>query len=499
MPNRYEWFALKEGKFDGKKDLLAVTVNDAQKVLGFFLFKFSQMDDLDFVLNQIRHIKRRTIARYPQTLPEDTKWNILENDKLKGEHFLELIKSARDNILTMNVTDAVEKWIGTHQVKVSGKEEKQFIPKLNLESTGKIWKVHEIADESEHEEFDQSLITYGKPNLKIEQKRVFDTDDPIILNKNDLDAAIKELEVKNITKTGGLEKAGDEEKLQFTITFGLYTDDIHVNRLKNIFRGQKIIFIKKNKKETADKDGPGRKIDLEYETSGELDIKEDDPAVKDTYGKLRESDVSVAGTKRVPRKFERQKKKDGEWVEDDEFETLEDYQEQLEENWAKWHEKKMLRGVNAGTLMDNHSAIEIKNWLLELWNNQNDTLWQYFKDMGLPLELTRFGEYKITMVINKNLLTDDPAGLTSDWSFEQKQELVKKLLIEPSGETTTKVQEYNIGRTTETTRYISVPADQRTEMQTKGYNTYRNFLANFVTSRLKQLNAAISESDAVGE
>ena len=212
--------------------------------------------------------------------------------------------------------------------------------------------------------------------------------------------------------------------------------------------------------------------------------------LKGTGGRIRESETSAAGWKRKPKEFE------------EEIEGLEDYQSQLQEVKDRWEERRSLRNINIGTLMENHSKDNIKKWLLMLWDNKNDRLWQYFKDMGLPLELTRVGEYEITLTIRKTLLENLPATITSNWKYTQIQKLSKELLISATGEGTTSVQAYNLGPSKkghETTRIISAPKEGRKIMETQGYNTYRNFLANFITSRLKQLNTAIEQSDAQGE
>jgi hypothetical protein len=494
MPKRYQWFIVKDNKLDAKKPLMDITVNDAQKVLGLLIFNFPQTDDLDFVLNQIRYIKKRTIGAYPRMLNPEEKWGPLEPDnKPKGANFIEIINEAKNNILNMNVIDAVERWLGNHKVKV-GNKSNSFVESLYLDADDKIWTVGEIADESNHEEFDQSLISYGQPDLNRLQQRVFDVEDPVILNKENLDNAIKNLEVKKIKKSGGLDSKSNTEKLSFTINFGFYNDKIHQKRLKKIFRGQKIVFLDNRKKEEYGS-GPERKLNLPL-PKGEMKVVEDDPK----EGGLKESEIrgtvenpAQVGWKRVPEKFED--------LTDKEIEDLglKDYHDAMQERWQKWHQAGILSGIDVENLMDEHSSEDIKNWLLNLWDNENDTLWHHFKNI-LPLSLTSIGTYSIDMTLTSDLTEQRPPQLQTDWTYNQTQELEKRFLIEPAGVGTTSIQQYNLGpNAPDHTKVISVPSERRKDLQTKGYNTYRNFLANFVTSRLNQLDNAITQSDAQGE
>ena len=340
MPNRYQWFNVKDDKFKQvDRRLIDITVNDLQKVLGQYLFNFPAMQNLDFVVGQIRNIKERTIGAYPELATN--KWN-----DSKGEAFLEKINSAKDNIENMNLIDALERWLGKQHKIPGDKGEGGFISSLYLDKDDKIWKVEDIVNESNHDDFSQSLI-YGRPDMKRLQEGFRDA----ILQKEDFNQAFNDAEVKTIRARGGIEEQSDFRFLEFTLNFGFdINTTIHTKRLRDIFGRQKIVFVNDTKTITPT-EKPDTKLSLAGVKTGDMDITEFDPKVEGQSvergvasgrfiaggGDLRESDINpgVKEYRAKPSNVEDEYEKD----EEGRIIGLERLQEKTEEMEARWKAK----------------------------------------------------------------------------------------------------------------------------------------------------------------
>ena len=518
MPNQYQWYTLKKGdKFKhSSRRRMDITVNDVQKVLGLYLFNFPDMQDLDFVINQILNIKERTIGAYPELSTD--KWH-----DGKGEAFLEKINAAIDNIEDMNVLDALKNWLGDkHEIPTTSQhQEKSFIDNLYLDKGNKIWKVREITTESNHDDFKQSLI-YGQTDTRKLQENFEDA----ILEKDDFDDIVNDSDIKVTEEKGGVGETSDYQFLEFNLSFGFdLNSSIHAKKLKNIFKNQKIVFVPDAATITS-LGKPSGKIGLvdTYETQ----FVEDDPKQKDkphfdpsrakpvtftdkatgktrlttTAGEwigasseLKESEVSgIKGQKRKKVKTSGKYEPPKEGEEDD----LEEHREALEASRERWEEAHRLDTFNADDIFEDSSPENIKKWVIALWDNKNNTLWDYMKNSSMPLNLTKVGNYIISFRIKRDLKGRDDDKIVLKWTFKQKKILSKELLMNPAGGGGLYAQKFNLGSGhPETTRLIGPGLDaDKAELETQGFNRYRDFLANFVTSRFNTLENAVRNSDA---
>jgi len=516
MPNRYQWFNITDAKFKNTdRRLVNITINDLQQVLGQYLFNFPNMQDLDFVIGQILNIKERTISAYPELTPN--KWG-----EGKGETFIEKINAALDNIENMNLIDALEKWLGKKHKIPGPKGQTSFIDNLYLDKDDKIWKVNEIMDANNHDEFSQALI-YGKSDKRKLQLGFRDA----ILQKEDFDDLIKNAEIKVTEEKGGLGEKSDYKFLKFNINFGFdINTTIHTKRLKEIFGRQKIIFVN-DTKTIKGVEKPDPKFKPPKVTRGDLKTVEDNPLVEGQSaeratasgrfigggGTLRESDINPVKhfkTKEIDESPEFQTHeikydKDGNkivpegYLEEHEGRImgLEEWQEKTQEMEEQWKAQRRLE-VDASDILDDGSPENIKKWLLELWDSPNEQFWHYMLNSGMPLNLTKIGNYTIKVNIKRDLKGRTADEITLSWAFSQKKSLAEELLMNPAGSKGLYAQKFNLGSgQPETTKIIGPTGDaDKEQLAALGFNKDRDFIANFVTSRVNTLERAITNSDA---
>ena len=98
----------------------------------------------------------------------------------------------------------------------------------------------------------------------------------------------------------------------------------------------------------------------------------------------------------------------------------------------RWKAQRRLE-VDASDILDDGSPENIKKWLLELWDSPNEQFWHYMLNSGMPLNLTKIGNYTIKVAIIRDLKGRTADEITLSWAFSQKKSLAEELLMNPAG------------------------------------------------------------------
>ena len=452
------WFELEDANSRLNRQLHSLQPIDVQlykRTLGQYILSPVNRENLDAVPRWIRNIEANTTERSYSEI----EWS----DDIENA-FQQEINNAFDSLLDSSLSDLVDIYIGKYKTK----KDQNLSEHLRLK-VGKDWKLRDIENDANRDEFIQKLMRRDKPDIYALQQKILEEDEPEyddkgrnvgrkvgkLLTEDELFKPLSNISIRNRFIHEG--KSNEEQEITATFWLDHSMHIPHSKTLSQAFPNQKIKFI--DEEQTMKYDATKPKLEplklftgldtspQEIEEEEALERLDEGQRVFGPIGEIEYKEGEGSYIENPKYYKERAKKKRM-------YESVDihsdEYKQQMEaaKKGREMSRTLQLDSESRGKLNElfmSPTKTKLKEWLDIM--TRNDSLYQFLLGVGMPMSVLVAGRYKVQLVLRDVKLKDniEVSNTNSNpiWTFNITSKLSKALLQAPSE--TYKRQQFDFG------------------------------------------------------